>query len=120
MEGGETEEYKDVGYPKRDLSLLRDMESIKDQSEAEETAAAIDDKGREGKRMTTTIGMGTSERTSKKKGEEEAAAEATRADWRRTAATTAWPRSQPRRRDLPTWNITLWSSRHGTDVSAGT
>ena len=48
MEGGETEEYKDVGYPKRALSLLRDMESIKDQSEAEETVAVIDDKGEGG------------------------------------------------------------------------
>ena len=48
------------------------------------------------------------------------ATEKTRTDWQRTTATTAWPRSEPCRRDLPTWNLTLWSSRHGPDVSAGT
>ena len=69
------------------------------------------------------IGMGKLEITSKNKdnkGGEAAAAEATRADWRRTAATTEWPGSQPGRWDLLTWNFRLWSSRHWPDVSAGT
>ena len=69
------------------------------------------------------IGMGMLERTSKKKekkGEEEAAAEATGVDQQSTAATTAWLGSQPQQQDLPTWNLTLWSSRHAPNVSAGT
>ena len=45
--GGETEEEKSVGYPERALYLFRDMESIRDQAEAEETAAAVDDEGEE-------------------------------------------------------------------------
>ena len=45
--GGETEEEKSVGYPKRTLSLIRDMESIRDQSEAEENAAVADDEREE-------------------------------------------------------------------------
>ena len=60
----------------------------------------------------TTIGMGTLERTSKKKenkGGDAAEAEVTRADQRRTAATTVWPGSQPWRRDNLKWNLTLWS-----------
>ena len=41
------EEEKSVGYPERALSLIRDMESIRDQAEAEETVAAADDEGGE-------------------------------------------------------------------------
>ena len=44
-EGVKTEEEKAVRYSERSLSLLRDMESIKDQAKAKETAAAADDKG---------------------------------------------------------------------------
>ena len=44
-EGVKTEEEKAVRYSERYLSLLRDMESIKDQAKAKETAAAADDKG---------------------------------------------------------------------------
>ena len=49
MEGErkETEEEKAVRYPKRAVSLLRDMESIRDQAEVKETAAAADDEGEE-------------------------------------------------------------------------
>ena len=45
--GGETEEEKYFGYPVRALSLLRDMESIRDQDSSEETAAAADEKVKE-------------------------------------------------------------------------
>ena len=45
--GEETEEEKSIGYPERALSLLRDVESIRDQAEDEDTAAADDDKGKE-------------------------------------------------------------------------
>ena len=45
--GGETEEGKSIGYPEKAISLIRDMESIRDQDEAEETAAAADDEGEE-------------------------------------------------------------------------
>ena len=78
-------------------------------------------RGRGSKRIA--IGMGMLERTPKKKekkGEEAAAKEVIRANWQRMAATTAWTRSQPRRWYIPTWNLTLWSSRHGPDISAGT
>ena len=64
-EGG-AEEEKSAGYPERSLSLLRDMESIRDQAEAKETAAAANYEGGGGGRMKT-IGMGTLERTSNKK-----------------------------------------------------
>ena len=43
--GGGADEDKSVRYPERSLSLIRDMESIRDQAEAEETAAAVDDEG---------------------------------------------------------------------------
>ena len=46
-EGGETEEDKSVGYPERALSLIRYIESIRDQAKAEETATAADDEGEE-------------------------------------------------------------------------
>ena len=45
-----------------------------------------------------------------------AAAEATREDRQRTADMTAWPGSQLQRRNHPTWNLTIWSLRHGPDV----
>ena len=40
-----TEEEKAVRYSERYLFLIRDMESIKDQAKAKETAAEADDKG---------------------------------------------------------------------------
>ena len=43
-EGG-AEEEKSAGYPERSLSLLRDMESIRDQADAKETAAAANYEG---------------------------------------------------------------------------
>ena len=83
--------------------MIRDMELIRYQAEAKDTAATADEEG--GRRRTTSIGVGTLEITSKKK--EKKGGEATRADRKRTAATTAWPGSQPRKRDLPTCNLTL-------------
>ena len=46
-ERGETEEEKAAGYPERALSLLRDIKSIRDRAEADETVAAADDEGKE-------------------------------------------------------------------------
>ena len=44
---GDTEEEKYFGYPDRALSLLRDMEPIRYQAEADDTAAAAYDGGEE-------------------------------------------------------------------------
>ena len=44
---GESEEDKSVGYLEKSLSLIRDMESIRDQAKAEETASEANAEGGE-------------------------------------------------------------------------
>ena len=70
------------------------MESIRNQAEAEETAAAADEKREEEDEDNNDDwdgNFGKNIQDKEKKGEEAAAAEATRADRRRTADTISWP-----------------------------
>ena len=69
-EGWETEEEKAVGYTKRALSLLRDMESIRDHAEAKEPVAAANEKGEEEEEEDNEDWYGNIGKNSQEEGEE--------------------------------------------------